>query len=323
MALDDLVSVIETLQQRMNDYGSSLRQNETRTRTALINPLLCALGWDVSDPEFVTTEYNVGEGRADYALIGLEPIPTAMVEAKRLGHPLSDDERMQMLNYANARGVRYAAVTDGDIWEFYEVFKQAPLEDRRLMNLSIDNTPAFECALKLLILWRPNVSSGKATSAEEPLVPPNTTNLSSPVQHQPESSPATPIVFTPGAGWRNLSSFIPNTGDPHPAALRFQNGDEYEMISWRQILQQTVGWLWTQGKLTMQHTPISSSKQRYIVNLEPSHPDGKAFHNKLDVHGTPFVIEVNISNKAAISNTKKLLNHCGVNPADVWLKVDP
>ena len=38
--LDDLVDVIETLQRRINDHGPSLRENETRTRMALIDPLL-------------------------------------------------------------------------------------------------------------------------------------------------------------------------------------------------------------------------------------------------------------------------------------------
>ncbi len=144
MPLDDLVSVIETLQQRIVSHRQSLQQNEIRTRTALIDPLLTALGWDVSDPALVTPEYAVGEGRADYALNGSETIPAAMVEAKRLGHALNDDERMQMLNYANARGVRYAAVTDGNAWELYEVFKQAPLEDRRLLIVRIVGSPAHE-----------------------------------------------------------------------------------------------------------------------------------------------------------------------------------
>ena len=44
MPLDDLVSVIETIKQRIREHGDTLRQNETRTRMALIDPLLTALG---------------------------------------------------------------------------------------------------------------------------------------------------------------------------------------------------------------------------------------------------------------------------------------
>ena len=138
MPLDDLVSAIETLQKRIRDHGATLQQNETRTRMALIDPLLTALAWDVSDPAAVTPEYNVGNGRADYALNGSEAIPAAIVEAKRLGHNLSDDERMQPDAELRERQrvVRYAVITDGNVWELYEVFKQAPLEDRRSVGFA-------------------------------------------------------------------------------------------------------------------------------------------------------------------------------------------
>ena len=52
MLLDDLVTAIQTVQQRIREHGTSLSQNEYRTRLALIDPMLNALGWDVSDPEF-------------------------------------------------------------------------------------------------------------------------------------------------------------------------------------------------------------------------------------------------------------------------------
>ena len=151
MQLDDLVNAIDTLRQRIKPHRQSLQQNETRTRMALIDPLLTALGWDVSDPNLVTPEYGVGRGGADYAMNGSETIPVAIVEAKRLGHTLDDELMMQMLNYANARRVRYIAVTDGDLGELQEVFKQAPLEDRRRLNLNIVGTPAHELALGLLL----------------------------------------------------------------------------------------------------------------------------------------------------------------------------
>ena len=169
MPFDDLINLIETLKRRIEAHSQSLQQNEIRTRTALIDPLLTALGWDVADPGLVTPEYSVGQGRADYALNGSDAIPAAMVEAKRLNHALNDDERMQMLNYANARGVRYAAVTDGDIWELYEVFKYATLEDRRLLSVKIASTPAHQLALQLLLLWRPNLASGVPVPAQEPV----------------------------------------------------------------------------------------------------------------------------------------------------------
>jgi predicted type IV restriction endonuclease len=124
MPLDDLVQVIETIQQRIRDHGDSLRQNETRTRMALIDPLLQALGWDVADPGVVLAEYDLSGQRADYALLNDSGSPATFVEAKKLGESLIS-HRMQMVNYANMSGVPYAGLTDGNNWELYVVFDQS------------------------------------------------------------------------------------------------------------------------------------------------------------------------------------------------------
>ncbi len=51
--LDDLVQTIETLKQRVKDHRSDIENYESRTRVTLIDPLLCALGWDVSDGNYI------------------------------------------------------------------------------------------------------------------------------------------------------------------------------------------------------------------------------------------------------------------------------
>ncbi|MYC50441.1 MAG: hypothetical protein F4X50_09275 [Synechococcus sp. SB0662_bin_14] len=211
MPFDDLINVIEACKERIRVYRQSLQQNETRTRVALIDPLLTALGWDVSDPGLVTPEYSVGQRRADYALNGSDAIPAAMVEAKRLNYALNEDERMQMLNYANARGVRYAAVTDGDIWELYEVFKYATLEDRRLLSVKITSTPAHQLALQLLLLWRPNLASGAPVPAQEPVLgtrrePAATTEVFHPPSHPPVD---TPLVQQPSSAPTSATTHQP------------------------------------------------------------------------------------------------------------------
>ena len=129
--LDDLVNVIETLQRRIRSHGETLRENEIRTRMALIDPLLQALGWDTADPAAVRPEYNVGGLRADYALLTRDGTPAATVEAKKLGESL-EPHRKQMVTYANMATIRYAGLSDGDRWELYKVFQEVPFEDRPL-----------------------------------------------------------------------------------------------------------------------------------------------------------------------------------------------
>ena len=50
MALDDVKEVIENLQSIINAHHDYLFKKEARTRLVLINPLLQALGWEVSNP---------------------------------------------------------------------------------------------------------------------------------------------------------------------------------------------------------------------------------------------------------------------------------
>ena len=83
-----------------------------------------------------------------------------MIEAKALGKPLDEKETMQALNYANSAGIPYMTLTNGDHWRMLEVFKQAPIKDRILMNFQLTQDEPYACALQALGLWRPNLASG-------------------------------------------------------------------------------------------------------------------------------------------------------------------
>ena len=50
MELEKLYSKIELLKSRIRSHPTILEVNETRTRVALIDPLLNELEWDISDP---------------------------------------------------------------------------------------------------------------------------------------------------------------------------------------------------------------------------------------------------------------------------------
>jgi hypothetical protein len=320
--LDDLVGVIETLQQRIRDHGPTLRENETRTRMALIDPLLAALGWDVSDPAVVTPEYNVSGGRADYALRVKTDKPAAVIEAKRLGEPLGNHSS-QMVGYALEDGVAYAGLTDGDHWQIYDVFKPVPLANKRILDVSIAETPAHECALQLLLLWRPNLASGQPVAARGPVFAVEAAPAPEPSPMQIVAEPIVPqpvSVVSPVNGWVALSSLVAETGDESPKAIRFLNSDEYPMQSWVQLVQHTVAWLSSEAFLTESNVPIASSNKRFIVHTEPTHPTGKRFNQRISITGTPFVIEGNVSCQAAVSRAKKLLETCGQDPARVFVR---
>ena len=314
MALNDLVDCIEVLKSRMQSHRVDLEENETRTRMALIDPLLCALGWDVSDPAMVTPEYKVGNKSADYALLRPDGVPAATFEAKRLGESLTSHQH-QMLTYANIAGINYTGITDGDHWELYKVFEAGPLPERRILKVSIANAPAHASALKLLTLWRPNLMSGVPVPASTPILEDQQANV---VLPQGEPTPAPQPL---SSNWVALSEYNLPAGAPHPLAIRLWDGSERQLTYWNEILVCVVEKLYADGRLAVKDLPIGWSRSTYSVHTEAVHPTGKAFANAVKIEGTPLIVNVNLNAKQVRVNTARLLERYGLSPSAVSLTV--
>ena len=319
MLLDDLVNVIETLQQRIRDHGDSLRQNEIRTRTALIDPLLKALGWDVADPGLVTPEYSAGNGRADYALLGGNGNPAAFIEAKHFGEPLERPQHTeQVFTYALIQQVRYAGLTDGNLWVLDNVAEFSGGE-RRLLQVSIANEPAHQCALKFLLLWRPNLASGQPVAANEPILSDGSKTV--PSDDDKGSDPPPP----PPGNWKSVAEFLPGTKQSAPTAIRIQNEEEKPINSWGSVPATIAEWLVQTGKLAAAHCPIGhpiTNKQvRYIVNSVPVHSNGKEFQSRRQLNNGLFM-ETNFNADGSVRNARFLLERFGEDAASVQLKLN-
>ena len=316
MLLDDLVGVIETLKGRVATHGASLRENEIRTRMALIDPLLQALGWDVSNPEMVTPEYSVGASRADYALLTSTGNPSALVEAKKLDESLAS-HRMQMLNYANAAGIPHAGLTDGNHWEMYTVFDQAPIEQRGILDVSIADTPAHEAALKLLLLWRPNLASGKPVEANSPI---------SGLVEGPLGELSDRSTLDTGRGVDtgrliSLAMFKPNPGDKPPTVMQFPDGEQRSIATWRDVLIQPAEWLVATGRLNSSDFPLSDANGMSFINSSPHSPGGTEFRTFREISGGVF-LNVNWTNFNMVKRTINLVRRFGVSPESVELRFE-
>ena len=259
MALDDLKTTIETLRERIQAHRSYLEGYETRTRQALIDPMLRALGWDVEDPNSVQLEYRVGQGRLDYALMGSER-PIIVIEAKVLGTPLDENETMQVLNYANTAGIPYMTLTNGDHWRMLEVFKQAPIKDRILMNFQLTQDESYACALQALGLWRPNLASDKPQEAATPVMIEKPARAES-VPSTPEPSSRQEVTDPSNNGdWEPLTSLNVEQGQKLPAFIKFPDSSTKQLSkrrnNWIDILANTVEYLVETGKLSADDCPI-------------------------------------------------------------------
>src|SRR6266702_1703971 len=88
--------------------------NEENTAVVLIEPILAALGWDLTDLASVDRQYRVFDGtKLDYALkIGGKA--SLFVEVKGLSQSLDDPKFIaQTVNYANNEGVLWCVLTNG------------------------------------------------------------------------------------------------------------------------------------------------------------------------------------------------------------------
>ena len=180
-----------------------------------------------------------------------------------------------------------------------------------MLKVSIANDPAHESALKLLLLWRPNLESGQPVAASALILG---------KARQPTSSPPSVEPPVPSPDWFALSEYSPLAGTQCPAAIRFWDGSEQTLTSWYEILTLAVEKLYTEGLLT-DDASIQSSKKRYLLHTEPVHPTGVRSENYKSINGSPLFVDVHLSAEQVIRNTKKVLQHCGQNPTDVHLQV--
>src|SRR3989338_11389772 len=105
-------------------------QNEEWIKWNYIEPLLEILGWGRSDIE---KEYRVLKGRADYLLkIGNEE--TLVVEAKKAGVSLAEEEGRQAVSYAYHRKIKFAVLTNFKEIKVYHALANIKNIDKNLLK---------------------------------------------------------------------------------------------------------------------------------------------------------------------------------------------
>ncbi len=150
--MSELAQAVDSVRRKIRRYqGKDL--NEQDTKTALIHPVLRALGWDVGDLEEVRQEYKrrPRDKPVDYALLLLRT-PRLFVEAKALGQKLEDRRwANQIMGYATVAGVEWVVLTNGDEYRIYNACAAVPIEEKlfRSIRLTDEEAPAEE-TLRLL-----------------------------------------------------------------------------------------------------------------------------------------------------------------------------
>ncbi len=298
MGPDGLQATIEKLQDKIRTHYFYLHNIETAVRQVLIDPLLLALEWDVSDPNQVWLECPIGDGRqADYVLVSNNK-PVAVIEAKSLRNsPLGDCIITKALDYANTLGTKYMVITNGGEWRMYNVAQQPTI----LMSFLITQTPVLESAWQALRMWKPNFASGNPAPDSTP--PPAWVSLTIPI---------------------NITSHNAN-----PEHIRFRDGQigNINPPSYAQdILIQTATWLTNNGYLTATTAPLrypwTKTDPWYIFNTQPQHPNGQNFTAHELVGADVYIETAWGDSEQRIVAARALLEHCWVDPDTVQVSFE-
>ena len=111
---------------------------------------------------------------------------------------------------------------------------------------------------------------------------------------------------------------------PPPVGVRFPDGSERPVNSWKDLLFGVASWLASVGELAERDAPVPvdarqpRTRQRYIVSAAPVHGSGKPFEEPFEIPGAPLFVETMVDKTQAKSHAIKLLEHCEVDPTSVF-----
>ena len=343
MSPDNLLSLVQALRERIGEHRSALSSNEMLTRYALVDPLLCELGWDTADPAIVIPEdtSGLGRGRPDYVLQN-NGQSAMVIEAKKLGSGLQNGAR-QAIDYAMDanRQARYFAITDGQHWEIYDTNR--PASDMQVVSFDIMAASSAEVCLKAMALWRPAVEHGSVIAAETPIigldavkqtsavtarvveatVGPPTPAMSDVLTSSPQVKPA--IAPTPidraGREWITLSELRERTHqrDEPPIEIQFPGKSPTTVEDWNDLIHKIVNWLVQEGSLKKDDCPIPVGPKQCVVNTESKHLFGQRFHQPEYVNG--FYVENNFSTPHRARNACIIVEHVNLDPAQFRVRL--
>jgi hypothetical protein len=155
--MNELSRVLDEVRAKIAKYrGKNL--SEANTKTALIDPVLRALGWPVGNLDEVSLEFRLksSDDSVDYALLLVgRAIPIMLVEAKALGQSL-DRWANQIMGYAGTCGTTWVVLTNGDEYRIYNASVAVPFEQKLFRRVQLSN-PAERTEETLALLSKERI----------------------------------------------------------------------------------------------------------------------------------------------------------------------
>lgn len=126
--------------QQIHEYASQ-NFSEADTRVYLIDPVLRLLGYVRVDDLRREVPVPATKEFLDYELYA-DGKAQAIVEAKALRLPVTDQAAAQCVQYAAVLGVRWCLITNGVTWAVYNAHASGPLSEKRVAHVRLDGDEA-------------------------------------------------------------------------------------------------------------------------------------------------------------------------------------
>lgn len=135
--------------------------NETSTRYILIDPVLKALGWNISNMDQCAVEwpmpFNDPQGRADYVLGNSKNQNVIVIEAKSVKVSIGRNPRSfenKLCSYTQGMETGVAVLTNGLNWRLYELGPGCPLlRNRPTAAVDIRDDDELASSARILHRW--------------------------------------------------------------------------------------------------------------------------------------------------------------------------
>ena len=137
----------------LREHDRYLSGNETRTRTLVIDRVLAALGWGVTDPGRVLLEHRANGNKIDYVLLSSNQEFRAVVEAKPADAGPKESDRRQASGYATEIGAQYSVLTNGGRWEAWRMAR-TPRKENIIVEAHLTTGEIAKVASDLIKLHR-------------------------------------------------------------------------------------------------------------------------------------------------------------------------
>ena len=120
--------------------------------------------------------------------------------------------------------------------------------------------------------------------------------------------------------WVSLEDFVGGKGTRRPNTIRFPDGEERGISSWRILLIEVAEWLVRRGILSAEVCPIlSKNKDLCWVNVGSKHPGGKDISDPHQL-SNGLILRAYSGAFYVVRRCKQLANHCQVDASNILLR---